>query len=319
MISNITLQINISPGDINYAELTVTALVNQHIDIKNRLLVVDCCRPQKTKILDPDVRFPAKVFEENVEKIISISKHLLANKVVTDVYYIMPDDTLIDHLSKKYLRGLYKTTHGAGGTANMAYWAGIELSKTRYVLHYDGDIMLFQKPGFNWVTEAINYMEPHKNILIAIPRLCPPADEDIPSLHEGRPFTSLPGYWLNDWFSTRHFLCDKQKLESYLPLVRGKVMIELFLRKYGNRAFPIDPEILLFKSVAPRGAKRLVLKSKDAWLLHPVDKSPSFLKMLPNMLNAIKEGKYPVEQKGVENIKLDYWTKFLNAGQEIST
>lgn len=316
-MNDVTLQINTSPGDINYAELTVAALANQHADIKKKLLIVDCCRPQKTKILDPDVRFPINDFEQNVEKIINISKRLLANNLVTDVYYVKPGDPIMDYLSKKYLRNVYKATHGAGGTSNMSYWAGLDLPDTKYVLHYDCDIILYQKPGFNWVKEAINHIQDHKNILMAVPRLCPPVDKDIPSLQEGRPFTSFPNYWINDWFSTRHFLFDKQKLKNYLPLVRGKVMIELLLRKYGNRAFPIDPEILLYKSVGPRGAKRLILKSEDAWLLHPINKSRLYLDALPQIISTITKGKYPQAQKGYENINLESWLEFLNPNIEI--
>lgn len=59
-MNDITLQVNLSAGDVNYAALTVPALVQQHADIKKRLLVVDCCRPQKSRIMDPDVKIPHK-------------------------------------------------------------------------------------------------------------------------------------------------------------------------------------------------------------------------------------------------------------------
>lgn len=310
----ITLQINISPGDINYARLTVSALVNQHLEIKKRLLVVDCCRPQKTRIVDPDTRFPAEKFERDTKEIIRIANQLLEEKIVSALYFLKPDDPIIDYLSKKYLRGLYMTTHGAGGTANMGYWAGFELPDTRYVLHYDGDIMLYQKSGYQWVDEAIAYMEQEPDVFIAVPRLCPmPKDleSDMPSLYEGRTPISTKHYWKNDWFSTRHCLLDKQKFDRYLPLVRGKVMLELLIRKYGKRAFPLDPEIVMFKSIGPRGGKRLVLKSHDAWLTHPTDKSAGYLEILPQIIEAITSNRYPDAQIGHENLNLEAWNEFL--------
>ena len=312
-MDDVTLQINLSAGDINYAALTVPALVEQHADIKKRLLIVDCCRPQKTKLLDPDVRFPKERFEQNLEKIISISGELLDKKIVSEVYYLKPGDPLVSYLSKKYLRGLYQDTHGAGGTGNMSYWAALEIPGTRYVLHYDGDILLYQQPGFSWVQEALPLMEENKDTLMAVPRLCPPVDAspDKPSLFEGRSFTSHNGYWQNDWFSTRHFLCDKQKLEKYLPLVRGKVMAELLLRKYGRRAFPLDPEILMFKSIAPRHGKRIILKSDKAWITHPVDKSAAFVNALPQFISLISKGHTPAEQRGHEDMNLDAWRNYL--------
>jgi len=316
-MSEVTLQINLSGGDINYAALTVPALVRHHQDIKNRLLVVDCCRPQKTKIVDPDTRYPKEKFEQRVKQIVSISEQLLNANVVTQVYYLWPDDPIINKLSKKYLRGFYNTTHSAGGTGNMSYWVGFELPETKYVLHYDGDILLYQKPGYSWVNEAVQLLEQQHEAVIAVPRLCPPvigSDQrttDIPSLHEGRPVKTFSDHWENDWFSTRHFLLDKEKLKNYLPLVRGKVLFELMLRKYGKRAFPIDPEILMFRSMAPRHAKRIILKNEDAWVTHPVDKSDSFIKALPDIMSLVKTGIAPADQHGYEDMKLQSWLELI--------
>jgi hypothetical protein len=310
-MNDVTLQINISPGDINYAHICITALVHQHSDIKKRLLVVDCCRPQKTKILDPELRFPAKKFEEDVEIICTIANRLLEEKIVSELYFLKPGDPIIDYLAGKYLRNLYKTTHSVGGTANMGYWVGFDKPDTKYLLHYDGDILLYQKTGYSWVLEAKKELETNADAIMAVPRLCPPINEDIPSLHEGRPFKSYNHYWANDWFSTRHFLMDKHRLEKYLPLVQGKVMMELLLRKYGKRAFPLDPEILLFKSIGGRGGKRLILKNEDAWLLHPVNKTQAYIDKLPLIISAISTGKYPVTQRGYENLNLDAWVKFV--------
>ncbi len=312
MMIDVTLQINLSPGDVNYAALTVPALVSNHFDIKERLLVVDCCRPQKTKLVNPDLKFPKEIFEKRVKKIIEISEKLLQDNVVTKVHYLFPDDPLYKSLSKKYLNNLYDCTHSAGGTANMSYWAGIELCTTKYVLHYDGDIILYQKRDYSWVNEALSYLNKQKDALIAVPRLSPPfKDTEHPSAQEGRPYTTFDNYWLNDWFSTRHFLIDKEKLHNYLPLVRGKVKIELLLRKFGQRAFPIDPEMLLFKSLSARGCKRLMLKSKDAWITHPTDKPASYIEILDKIIGEVSKGNFPDEQEGYENINLDAWRKFI--------
>jgi hypothetical protein len=314
MMHNTTLQINLSPGDVNYANLTVPALINHHRNIKDRLLVVDCCRPQKTKLVDPDTKYPLNIFQQNVERITAISEQFLKSGLVTDVYYLKPGDILFKHLSKKYLNGVYDCTHGAGGTANMGYWAGIELPRTKYVLHYDGDIILYQKPGYFWHEDALGYLNEAEDNVFATPRLCPPlagAAIDMPSIQEGRPYTSHPGYWKNDWFSTRHFLADKEKLDRYLPLVRGKLRMELFVRKYGRRAFPLDPEIVLFRSLPPRGGRKITLKSLDAWITHPLNKPQSFLDILPQMISTVAEGKYPDEQRGHENIIPDAWINYL--------
>jgi hypothetical protein len=311
-LDNLTLQINLSPGDINYAELTVPQLVAKHPDIKNRLLIVDCCRPQKTTLIDPDIRFPLDIFNEKVERIINISQQLLRDKIVTDVRYLKPGDPIFKHLSKKYLNGIYDCTHAAGGTANMSYWAAIEIPETRYVLHYDGDMLLYQKPGNSWVNDAMVYLDHNDRFITAVPRLCPPVNDptfDLPSFQEGRPNVSYNNYWFNDFFSTQVFLLDKTKLNKHLPLVTGKLLFELLLRKYGRRAFPRDPEIVLFKKLAPNG--RIVLKNTGAWVVHPTDKSAAYLDILPQIITAVNKGDSPQDQKGYQDIKLDKWVEFL--------
>jgi len=308
---DVTLQINLSPGDVNYAEQIVAKIVCNHNNIENRMLIVDCCRPQKTKLINPDLRFPLNVFNKNLVKIKAIAEKLLANKIVTRVYYLTPDDPLIGHLSKKYLNKLYQSTHAAGGTANMSYWAAIELCETRYLLHYDGDILLYQEKGYDWVQEAKSFMEKDNKIVISVPRLCPPPTLNIPSLHEGRPLKEYQNYWLNDWFSTRQFLLDKSKFETYLPLPVGKIKFKLLLRKYLKRAFPIDPEILLFNSIGGRGGRRLVLKSTKAWIIHPIQKNDEFVNILPQILLSVENGIFPLEQKGHEDILHDKWLLFI--------
>lgn len=318
-LDDVTLQINLSAGDVNYAHLTVPALVRQHAGIKKRLLVVDCCRPQKTSILDPDIRFPLVEFEHKVDQITKISKELLANGIVSDLYLVKPEDPIIPYLSKKYLRGLYKTTHGAGGMVNMSYWVGFDKPKTRYLLHYDGDMLLYQKQGYSWVKDAIDQMVKFPESVFSIPRLCPPVEDlsyDLPSLQEGRINKSYQNYWANDFFSTRQFLLDKERLNCFLPLVQGKVMIELLIRKFTHRAYPLDPEILMMKSIGGRGGKRLVLKNRDAWILHPMEKSKLFIDNLPELIALIAAGKCPEEQKGYENLKLDAWINFMNKGHK---
>lgn len=313
-LADVTLQINISPGDIRYAALTVPTLVAKHRNIAKRLLVVDCCRPQKTKIIDPDRRYPKAEFEQKVLKVIAIAEKLLADGVVTEVYFLKPDTPLIPILAKKYLRNLYHVTHSAGGTANMSYWAGIELPSTRYVLHYDGDMLIYEAENYDWVSEALQLMNKDEQVVMAVPRLCPPITDGITqtsSFHEGRPLIDHPDFWLSDWFSTRHFLLDKQKFNQYLPLPKGKVLLHLLLRKYGKRAFPIDPEILIFKSMAPRGAKRLLLKNKAAWLLHPTDKGQDFIDLLPQLIEAINRGESPEAQIGYEDLNLKAWVHYF--------
>ncbi len=88
---NVTLQINLSPGDISYARLTIPALVLSHRShVDETLAIVDCCRPQKTKIVDSDRRFPLEKFNQRVEKICEIAESLKEKGVLTALSICVP-------------------------------------------------------------------------------------------------------------------------------------------------------------------------------------------------------------------------------------
>jgi len=308
--AEITLQINLSPGDRHYAHLTIPALVARHEDIKQRLLVVDCCRPQKTKLVDSDSKYPLPAFLAQVEEIISLSEGFLKEGLVSEVIYLQPGAPIFKQLSSKYLNGAYACTHSAGGTANMSYWAAMEIPQTRYIIHFDADMLFYQKPGYSWYQEAVAYLQEEPGAIFAVPRLCPPVDgggPDAPSLQEGRPFQSFTGYWMNDWFSTRLFLLDKVRLQARLPLVKGWLKGELLARKYLKRAYPLDPEIILARSLWTTKDRRIILKNSDAWALHPPEKGEYFLELLPHMLKRIADGKAPLQQQGREDVILNAW------------
>jgi hypothetical protein len=159
-------------------------------------------------------------------------------------------------------------------------------------------------------------METSASIVAASPRISPPFAEqtklpDAPSLHEGRPLTAVNGGWLNDWFSTRCFLMDKEKLSRYLPLIKGRMLWETLAVKYLNRGYPRSPEILLFRRVGEAGGRRLNLSSNDAWLLHPHTKPDSYVTMLPKIMEAVRTGSVPEEQCGCPEVNLSAWQKFL--------
>ncbi len=227
-----------------------------------------------------------------------------------------PDDPIIRYLSKKYLRNLCRGTHSGGGTANVSYWLGIELVKTRYMLHLDADMILFSKTGYNWYVEALEYFKNDEHIASAVPRLCPPSIKkefiNVPSEHEGVASVEKEYYWENSWFSTRQFLLDRDRFNRYFPLVRGRMLFEFLVRKYSYRVFPRDPEIVLGYAISSRGGKRIVLKNRDAFYLHPVTKTDAFVNNLPVIIDSINRNQIPPSQFGKEDMDLAGWLKFIN-------
>lgn len=305
---DITLQINLSPGDVAYAAVTVPALIQQHAGVRKVLLVVDTCKPGKTKLVDPEVRFPEPAFSKRVQQIIEIATSIQQQTPGCDLYILKPGDPLLKKLGDQYLGGWYYHTHDYGGCANMAYWAGFELPDTTYVLHFDGDMLLYQKPGYSWMQEAVSLLQQHPAAVAATPRYNTPFEGAMqrPSFKHGVPYVQGHECWLDTFFSTRCLLVDKTRLQSYLPLLRGRILWETLAVKYLNRGFPRSPEIIMFRRIGGQGGRRLILKNYDSWLMHPHSKPPEYIQHLPKILSCVHAGKYP-QGHTAENLELDKW------------
>ena len=312
-VNDATLQINLCAGDVAYAESTVPALVRAHPDVTRRLAVVDCCRPQRTNLFDPDRRLPELEFKQRLSGIRDLSEEFKRAGLFDMVTYLYPGDARFRGFASKYCRHWMKETHDSGGCGYMAYWAAIDLPATRFVLHYDADMLLHQDSGYSWVGDALALWPIHARAVSAVPRMSPPgfADtpaEDGPSCHEGRPKEAVRGGWLNDWFSTRCFLLDRARLAPLLPLVSPLWSLEFLLRRLIDRGYPPPPESVLFRSLGNRGWRCLNLASEKAWLLHPPRKDQEYLRLLPRILSSVAAGRYPDAQRGYVDLQMEAWS-----------
>ena len=315
-LADVTLQINLSAGDAAYAEQTVPLLVRAHPGVARRLAVVDCCRPQRTRIFDPERRLPEAAFRERLERVRTLALRFQREALFDEIVWLEPGAPDFRRLAARYVRPWMTETHDYGGCAFMGYWAALDFPTTRFVLHYDADMCLYQALGFDWAAEAQRLWTNYPQAIAATPRISPPGfarspAEDAPSLHEGRPAERVRDGWLNDWFSTRCFLLDRERLEPHLPLVQGFRAIEYRLRRAIDRGYPVGPETLLHFVLGPRGKRRLNLADERAWLLHPQSKPPAYLALLPAILTAVQAGRAPSAQRGHSDLDLPAWEKFL--------
>lgn len=316
---NVTLQINLSPGDIAYAGITVPALAKAHeANVDEKLAIVNCCRPQKTKILDSDKKFPEPEYSYKVKEICIIAEELKKKGYLDRVVYLYPEDPLISLLCRKYMGNWLgvNDTNDYGGGGLIPYFAGLEVPQSRYVIHYDPDMLLYQAPDYDWSVEARKWMDKQDNIITASPRISPLFSKekgvaDAPSFHEPWVPTSVEGGWLNPWVSGRCYLIDNEKLSKHLPLTQGKVLLELLAIKYLNRGYPRSFEVTLSRRLKEAGCWRLDLSSEQAWLLHPTTKPPRYIEILPQIIEAVSKGQVPPEQRGYSDINLSAWEEFI--------
>lgn len=309
-MSDLTLQVNLSAGDSAYASLTVPALLAAHPGATERLLVVDMCKPQRTRIVDPVRRYPEPSFSERQRHVLALAEAWLADRLVDRVVVLGPDNPLISTLSRRYLRPWIRETHDYGGCALMSYLAAFETCRTRWLLHFDADMLVHQSTGFDWVAAAQSAMADTPEVVAAVPRPSPPTLEgpDTPSSEERLRYRTHPAGWLNTWFSTRCYLFDLDRLRPCLPLVQGRVYWECMLARLLRRGYPRSPEVMLHRRLAAAGRCRLMLRDQRAWMLHPVKKDARFVAVLPHLLKSVRSGQVPDRQRGLQDLELDHWT-----------
>src|SRR5437868_6166353 len=119
-MDDVTLQINLSAGDLSYARLTVPRLVESHHgQARERVAVVDCC-PRRTQRGANAVEFAGQV-----EQLRALAEELRAEGYFDRLVYVQPGSELFPHLAKRYTNNLVHETHDYQGYAVMAYLAAL--------------------------------------------------------------------------------------------------------------------------------------------------------------------------------------------------
>jgi hypothetical protein len=288
----ITLQFNLSVVDIPYCLLTIPEVRKLHPSINDVVGVVDMCKPPTLVIKQESWDEQVRILQEKCER-------LLEQNIFSRIYYVFPNDPLLSKIYKEYLQYLILQTHDSQKSAITAYLVPFEIINTKYLLHYDADMLLYQKPGYDWALDSIHWFEQDEMLLSVSPRLSP-------SLPPHKPLYPIKSV---DWFSTRCFIVNTKRFKKILPLTGGKYMLEVLARKVLNRTFPPTPEKMIYERMKNRGFKRFDLTSHCAWITHPVIKNSVFFNSLPNIFNRIRNLDIPPEQISHENMVLDAWIK----------
>ena len=317
MEEGITLQINLAAVDVPYAKYVVPHLARMHrAAAREVLLTVDFCKPQKTRQTDPAVRCKEPEFTRKLEELRALGDSLQKEGLVDRVLCLRSEDPWLRTVNRKYTGPWPSETHDYGGRPITGYWAGIEAAHTRHVIHYDGDILLYQEPGFDWAVHAIPFMAKQDLALSAAPRPTPPYASRIPygdysCIHEGMPIFPVEGGWKHYYFSARAFVVDRRKLERYLPLCRGRILLEQLAVKAFRRGFPRSAEKMLWSTVGAAGGYRLILSTERAWMLHPNTKPPEYVALVPAILECVANNRVPTAQLGQSEIELEAWQAFV--------
>ncbi len=299
MPANLTLIINLCPGDAAYAALTAGHLAKAHREQAQEIIViVDDTKAQHSAFYDHQKRYHEPEYSISLAKITAVANQMLAVGLADEVL-LLSKYAAKTQLHKKYLNNRVTATHDYRGAPITAYLAGFEACKTQYLVRYDGDMLLHQLP-VDWVLTGIDLLQQHADCIAVSPRPAPSAMDENTTLQTD------PTYW----FSTRCTLFDRLKMLSTTPFIYGKYRRELLLRKWMQKTYPPALETMVFHRFKSAGLKNYYLLNQG-WLIHPEQKNELFLDLLPRIISEVEKGNFPKEQANQETLDLPAWEKYL--------
>jgi hypothetical protein len=208
-----------------------------------------------------------------------------------------------------------RETHNIRGAPTYGHGFLIDPARSRTFLHLDADMLVYQASGRSWIEEGLALLRQHPDLLCILPLSGPPHPEGLVHQNIEKPARDPRGLWLFRTFTTRIYLLNAAAYRQMLP------MQPLFLSKLDwlRSWFTGRGRMLSFESAVSHhlrrqpGRYRADLADGAAWHVHPLDKGPRFLAMLPQLIAAVEHGEFPPGQAGHYDLRLDAWEAWFAA------
>ena len=237
------------------------------------------------------------------------------------------DKIITIEYSKKYHQKIYKKhfgipwikeTHNYKGYPILGSMFCMEEAKGDYFLHFDSDMLLYQKKGFDWIAKGIDILNKYPEIMWIRPAAGPQTKANN-IYDEYCAEKNSTGFYKLKGFSSRCYLIERRRFEKILPLKiiwakkQGKKKDRLprqFIKisNYITGSGILDSwENMVSESINRKSFYRADIFPENAWTLHPHTRSDEFINNLPLIIEKIEKGWFPKEQAGYYNLKLQYW------------
>ena len=186
--------------------------------------------------------------------------------------------------------------------------SGIEACTSRYLLHFDCDILLYQQPGYSWIDEGVRLLHRRGDIMSVAPHPGPPASDGLLHQRATVEWKRDDGFLAFNSFTTRRYLIDTERFQAFLPIrlthCPWKKRIRRWLRGKGTAN---TWESHIKTALADSRFCRADLDTSRAWTLHCKSRGKPFEDALPQIIERIERGEFPEQQAGHYNLKLDLW------------
>ena len=306
-----SLWILVARTDIPFMMHTIPHLVKMsNFPFQEKVLAVDTAPLSGEKVNRPGVGTMAQLRE--------YTQKLLEAKIVDRLVDINYQPHYCDRVYRKHFGSRIRQTHNYKGYPILGTIFTIEAAQSDYMLHFDSDMLLHQEAGYSWIEAGMKLMAAHPKVMAMRPLAGPPADDG--SLYQSKPYQKDPdGFYRFKFFGSRAYLIDRKRFDKLLPLpiiwrsYRRKILNRLPLQGQTALNFltgkgALDSwEIMVSRQLEATDFVRGTLANSQAWTLHPKDRSPEFIAALPDIIQRIEAGDYPLEQAGHYDLISRLW------------
>jgi len=308
---NCSLWILVARTDLPFMMHTIPHLVRMsRCNFSERVLALDTAPLSGDKVGRPGIG--------TLEQLRACCQQLVDEGIVDKVVDINYSSAYQNHVYLKHFGSPIQKTHNYKGYPILGTIFHIESAKSDYMLHYDSDMLLYQHPDYSWIEEGIKLLQQNPDVIAVRPLTGPPTPDG--SIYQKVPYQKdAKGFYKFKFFGSRVYLIDRRRFDQFLPL-------PIIWRSYRNRIFNLLPnniktvlnnatgknnldswEIMVSQKLEKTPYVRAVLDSPLGWTIHPPDRSPQFLNSLPDLIQKIESGWYPLEQAGHYDLKIKYW------------
>ncbi len=302
MIAYCSLAFRVARTDFSFIEHSIPHLTDAcQYEFADRFVVVD------TGPLAGD--FLSRPGVGTLEEIFDCCDRLIADGKLDR---IVPID-----YSAKFRRQVYRKHFGRDvrfardyrGSTVLGSLVPIEAARTRYLVYFDSDLLMYQQPGASWIDRGIELLQKHEDILVVTPLSGPPtADGSLQQRGISYARDRARGIYRFKEFTNRKFLIDCHRFSRILPIPPRWVSWKRRLASaFTGKSALLNWEAMLSEYLQTTPYIRAELASSEAWMLHTPDHGSAFIENLPDIIAKVEAGWFPPEQAGDYDLQLDRW------------
>jgi hypothetical protein len=306
-----SLWILVARTDLPFLMQTIPHLVRMsNFPFEEKVLAVDTAPLMGEKVNRPGIG--------TMEQLRACTEQLLKAGVVDLVVDINYDPSYRQQVYRKHFGSPIRFTHNYKGYPILGSIFTIEECKSDYLLHFDSDMMLYQKPDYSWVEEGIDLMERYPNLMFIRPLTGPPTEDG--TIYQSYPYEKdLAGFYKFKFFGSRVYLLNCDRFKQLLPLPNIwrpyrqqllnhlPVTIKTLYSNMTGKGSLDSWEIMISKKLEQTNYVRATLTNPNAWTLHPKDRSEKFIQALPKIIEQVEAGIFPAEQAGHYDFISELW------------